>query len=94
MFSAHRRNDDAEIHRSDIGLVSRPSFSSKGNSQTFTLNLTPLKNFAAEKLGRHSALRILRDVILEEKDAIGPAEFLARLPVWLALLRRAQEEHG
>jgi len=49
------------------------------------LNLRRLKGFALERLPKGSALR---DVILAEKDEIGIDEFLAKIDVWLKLLRR------
>jgi hypothetical protein len=49
------------------------------------LNMILLKRFAAANLNRRSALR---EVLLQEKDQIPAGEFLARLPVYLALLRR------
>jgi len=52
------------------------------------LDMKRLKRFATERLGRHSALR---EVLLGEKDEISPADFLARLPLWLALLRHSDE---
>jgi len=51
------------------------------------INLEPLKRFALEKLGRESALR---DILLQEKDEVSPAEFLIKLEIWLALLRRQE----
>jgi len=50
--------------------------------------MRPLKWFATEKLNRHS---VLQDVLLQEKDEISAADFLARLPIWLTLLRRTDE---
>jgi hypothetical protein len=47
------------------------------------VNIVRLKNFAAERLPHHLALR---DVLLSERDEIPIPEFLAKLQVWLALL--------
>jgi len=52
------------------------------------LDMKRLKQFATERLGRHSPLQ---EVLLGEKDEISAADFLARLPVWLTLLRRSDE---
>ena len=53
-----------------------------------TVNILRLKKFAAENLPPQSALR---DLLLQEKDQIPAAEFLAKLQVWLTLLRRKDE---
>ena len=55
---------------------------------TRPVDITRLRNFAAEKLPHESPLR---DILLQEKDQIPAAEFLAKLQVWLALLRRREE---
>ena len=47
-----------------------------------------MRNFVAAKLPPQS---VLRDLLLMEKDRIPTGEFLARLPVYLALLRREEE---
>jgi hypothetical protein len=47
-----------------------------------------LKAFAADRLPDCA----LRDVLLAEGDEITNAEFLARLPIWLSLLRRIARE--
>ena len=52
------------------------------------VNIVRLKNFAAEKLSRQSALR---EVLLREDDHISSTDFVARLPIWLALLGRKEE---
>jgi len=56
---------------------------------TKTVNITRLKRFAAEKLPRHSALS---DILITEKDEIPLADFLSKLQIWLALLRRRDEK--
>lgn len=53
-----------------------------------SVNILRLKQFAAERLGHRSALR---EVLLQEKDEVAPVEFLAKLQVWLALLRHKEE---
>lgn len=50
--------------------------------------MRPLKKWVSQKLNDRS---ILRTILLEEKDEISVAEFTARLPVYLALLRRSEE---
>lgn len=55
---------------------------------TKELDITRLRNFVAAKLPPQS---VLRDLLLMEKDRIPTGEFLARLPVYLALLRREEE---
>jgi hypothetical protein len=57
-------------------------------SRSSTVSLIPLKKFATERLAKNSALR---DVLLEEKDEITRPEFLAKMTVWLALLKRREE---
>jgi len=52
------------------------------------VDLRPLKQFASENLGRQSALQ---EVLLAEKNEIPAAEFLAKLPTWLVLLRREEQ---
>jgi len=52
------------------------------------VKLGPIKTLAAKELGRHSALRL---VLLQEKDAIPATDFLAKLPVYLLLLREEVE---
>lgn len=49
------------------------------------VNVLELKRFAAEKLSRQPALRY---VLLTESDEIPILDLLARLPLWLTLLRR------
>jgi hypothetical protein len=56
--------------------------------QTSRVNLSGLKKFACG-LSHQSALRT---VLLSERDELSPSEFLAKLEVWLALLRH--EEGG
>lgn len=48
------------------------------------VNLGSLKQFAADNLSHRSALRT---ILLGERDEVPPVEFLAKLQVWLALLR-------
>jgi hypothetical protein len=52
------------------------------------VNITRLKSFVIQRL---SPLSPLREVLLQEKDEIPPSDFLARLSVWLALLRHEEE---
>ena len=59
----------------------------KRDRRATNIDLRPIKRLVAEKLDRQSPLRVL----LEEDDEIPAAEFLARLPVYLALLRRSEE---
>lgn len=51
---------------------------------SFKINIRTLKEFAISNLQRGSPLR---DVILSEKDEVGVEEFLAKLGIWLRLLR-------
>jgi hypothetical protein len=51
------------------------------------VNLQSLKEFS-RKLGRHSALR---EALLHERDEVSPVEFLAKLEVWLSLLRYSEK---
>jgi len=48
------------------------------------LDFRPIKQFALERLGRHC---VLAEILLQEKDEITHAELLARLPIWLTLVR-------
>jgi len=81
---------------SAIAQLSRPStergFSASNTSVVQlgmkTVNITRLKGFAAEKLPHHSALS---KVLLQEKDEVPASEFLARVPVYLVLLRCKEE---
>jgi hypothetical protein len=57
-----------------------------GAGQTPRVNLSALKKFACG-LSRRSALRT---VLLSERDELSPSEFLAKLEVWLALLRHEE----
>lgn len=80
-------------HRIDAPRPSAKFVLDRSTSSAFqpgmrTISITRLKNFAMEKLPQQSAFR---EVLLSEKDEISSADFLARLPVWLALLRQGQE---
>ena len=48
------------------------------------INIRSLKNFAFEKLPKSS---ILRELLLDEKEELWMEEFLAKLDLWLKLLR-------
>jgi len=48
------------------------------------LNMSPLKKFAQEKLLPSS---VLRQVLLSERDNLSFAEFVARIEIWLRLMR-------
>lgn len=48
----------------------------------------PLKRFALEKLPQDSPLR---EVLLCERDELEVSELLARLEIWLLLLRRIRD---
>ncbi len=48
------------------------------------VNLRPLKSFAAE---RRKTLPIFYQVIMEEHDIISAQEFLAKMLVWLRIVR-------
>ncbi len=48
-----------------------------------TVDISPLKHFALERLPSHSTLR---HVLLVEPERLSPEEFLGRIPVWLTLL--------
>lgn len=50
--------------------------------------IKPLKEFALEKLPQNSALR---EVLLSEKDDLTVDGYLAKLNIWLMLLRRSSE---
>jgi hypothetical protein len=54
------------------------------------VNMRRLKKFVSQNLFGHSALR---DVVLDEEDDMATDEFLHKLDVWLALLRR-KEDHS
>lgn len=53
------------------------------------VNISSLRSFALKNLPPASPLR---DVILSEKEELMPQEFLAKLDIWLLLLRK--EERG
>jgi hypothetical protein len=55
------------------------------------VNFVKIKRLAIERLGSKS---ILAEVLLQEGDQISSTEFLARLPVWLTLLRRIENDRG
>lgn len=48
------------------------------------VSIVALKKFAEERLPRESTLR---EVLLTERDELSAGEFLAKLDVWLRLLR-------
>jgi hypothetical protein len=48
------------------------------------VRITRLKDFAVDSLPRDSRLR---EVILNERDELDAAEFVAKIDVWLKLLR-------
>ncbi|MCJ7505546.1 hypothetical protein MUP05_03620 [Candidatus Bathyarchaeota archaeon] len=50
-----------------------------------------LRKLALEKLRKRSALR---EVLLQERNDISAAEYMARIPVWLALLRLEGTRNG
>jgi len=55
-------------------------------SQTsFKINIRRIKEFAMAKLPKGSALR---DVLLSESDDMDVNDFLAKMEIWLKLLRR------
>ena len=47
------------------------------------VNIRPLKRFASEKLRR----TFLRSILLSENDYLNILEFLAKLDIWLKLLK-------
>jgi len=49
-----------------------------------TIRIRKLKEFAFNHLPKDS---MLRDIILSEEDEISVSTFLARLPIWLKLLK-------
>jgi hypothetical protein len=57
-------------------------------SRIRNINVRALKQFAANNLPDRSPLRT---VLLGERDEISPNEFLAKLEVWLVLLRLKEE---
>jgi len=48
------------------------------------INIRKIKDFAFSQLPKNSTLR---DIILSEEDEIQVSIFLARLPIWLKLLK-------
>jgi hypothetical protein len=58
----------------------------RGNSEPETrwVNIRPLKMFASKNLPADS---VLRAALLEEKETLEKREFLAKMDVWLSLLR-------
>ena len=59
--------------------------SSTSTSRTGYLDLVALKKYAREKLHPGSPLR---DLLLSEKDHLNVDEFLAKMDLWLRLMRR------
>ena len=59
--------------------------SSTSTSRTGYLDLVALKKYAQEKLHHASPLR---DLLLSEKDRLNVDEFLAKMDLWLRLMRR------
>lgn len=53
-------------------------------TQRRKVSITALKRFAEERLPRESPLR---EVLITERDELSPEEFIAKLDVWLRLLR-------
>lgn len=51
------------------------------------VDIKALKAFALEKFPRDCALR---DVLLAERDKLDVNEFLAKMDIWIKLLRRAR----
>jgi hypothetical protein len=56
---------------------------------TSIVNLTRIKRFAIEELDSGSHLR---DILLSEKDQLPSIEFISKMQVWLALLKREVAE--
>ena len=52
--------------------------------QNAAINIMPLKQFAYEKLSKSSHLR---NVLISEKEKLTVSEFLAKMDVWLKVLR-------
>ena len=66
-----------------------PILTTKGESTLSDhVNLTIVKQWAAENLGHQSALR---EILLQEKTEIPIAEFLLKMRIWLALARRKED---
>jgi len=59
--------------------------SSTSTSRTGYLDLVALKKYAQEKLHPSSPLR---DLLLSERDRLSVDEFLAKMDLWLRLMRR------
>jgi hypothetical protein len=51
------------------------------------MNISSLKQFALENLREGS---VLREVLLSEKDEMLSDEFVAKMQIWLFLLRRGE----
>ena len=49
-----------------------------------TVNISPMKQFAMERLSQGSALR---NLILSEPDLMSPEAYLAKTEIWMKLLR-------
>ena len=56
---------------------------------TKTVNVSPLRSFALKNLPPTSPLR---DVLLNEREELTSQEFLAKLDIWLLLLRKEERE--
>jgi hypothetical protein len=52
--------------------------------RTFRVNMNKLKEFAISNLPEGSRLR---EILLAEKDEVDPEEFIAKVGIWLKLLR-------
>lgn len=63
----------------------------KDNAEGRRVDLLSLRKLALEKLRKRSALR---EVLLQERDDISAAEYLAKIPIWLALLRLEGTRNG
>jgi hypothetical protein len=58
--------------------------------KNMSVNIRKLKDFAFERLPQTS---YLRQIILSENEQLSFAEFLAKLNVWMRLLRLESREH-
>ena len=48
------------------------------------INIRPIKDFAYTYVPRDY---VLRDILLDERDELGAQEFVAKIDIWLKLLR-------
>ncbi len=55
-----------------------------------TISIRPLKVFVAEKLPES---HVLREIVVCEPDVLAIESFLAKVPIWLMLLRNRSRLH-